>query len=319
VAVVFFSYSHADEALRDRLEVALAMLKNQGIIETWHDRRIPAGDVVDDAIDAQMERANIILLLVSPDFLASRYCYGVEMTRAMERHEQGQARVIPVILRPSQWHEAPFGKLLAVPKDGKPVTKHTDLDDAFLDIVNAIRDVVRVSSTAIASEQQVSSPSPKPTVQTPMAPVVRSSNLRLKKSFTQADEDHFLDEVFDYMARFFENSLEELEARNAGIQGRFKRVDGNTFTAVAYRDGDAIARCKITLGGMLGNGIAYSNDNNSPFNSFNENLSVVRDDQGLGLRPLGFGNFGHDRSDGFFTAEGAAEAYWARFIEPLQR
>lgn len=318
MAVLFFSYSHVDEALRNRLEVALAMLKNQGTLETWHDRRIPAGDVLDDAIDAQMERADIILLLVSPDFLASRYCYGIEMRRAMERHEEGRARVIPVILRPCQWHDTPFGKLLALPQDGKPVTKHADVDDAFLEIADGIKAVVVKHVSQPASSGR---PSPSPTsgVVHSGSSSVRSSNLRLKKTFTQADRDHFLDEAFEYMARFFEGSLAELEQRNPGIRGRFKRLDANTFTAVAYRDGEAVARCKITLGGMLGNGIAYSNDDSSPFNSFNENLSVVHDDQGLGLRPLGFGNFGGRPADQFLTAEGAAEAYWARFMEPLQR
>ncbi|MEA2687656.1 MAG: hypothetical protein QOD51_263 [Candidatus Eremiobacteraeota bacterium] len=91
-----------------------------------------------------MERADIILLLVSPDFLASQYCYGSEVTRAMELHEQRKVRVIPVILRPCQWHEARFGEVLAAPKDGKPVTKHTDPDDAFLQTfpLSDVRDVM---------------------------------------------------------------------------------------------------------------------------------------------------------------------------------
>ena len=68
---IFFSYSHKDEALRDQLEVHLAMLKRQGLIESWHDRRIDAGDVLDESISAHLEEAEIILLLVSSDFLAS--------------------------------------------------------------------------------------------------------------------------------------------------------------------------------------------------------------------------------------------------------
>lgn len=317
MAIVFFSYSHADEALRDRLEVALAMLKRQGVIETWYDRRISAGEELESAIDEHIDQADIILLLVSPDFLASSYCYDVEVARAMERHERGEACVIPVILRPSQWQEAPFGKLLALPQDGKPVTKHADLDDAFLDVANGLKAV------AGKTVSRVGNPGPKPAagpaVPRGSAPSVRSSNLRLKKTFSQADEDRFLDDAFEYMARFFESSLAELESRNPGIQGRFKRLDANTFTAVTYRQGEAGARCKITLGGMLGNGIAYSNDDSSPFNTFNENLSVVHDDQSLGFRPLGLSNLGSGRNNQFLTAEGAAEAYWARFMEPLQR
>jgi hypothetical protein len=91
---VFFSYSHKDEAIRDQLETHLAMLKRQGVISTWDDRRPIAGDNIDNGIALELEQADIILLLVSPDFLASDYCYGVEVARALERHAAGEARVI---------------------------------------------------------------------------------------------------------------------------------------------------------------------------------------------------------------------------------
>jgi len=79
VASVFFSYSHADENLRDQLEKHLSVLKHQGVIGTWHDRRIPAGRTLSKEIDAHLESADILLLLVSSDFLASEYCYDIEM------------------------------------------------------------------------------------------------------------------------------------------------------------------------------------------------------------------------------------------------
>jgi hypothetical protein len=93
VSSLFFSYSHKDEALRDRLEVHLAVLKREGAISTWHDRRITAGDALGQRIDEHLECADIILLLVSPDFLASDYCHDVEMQRALARHVEGSARV----------------------------------------------------------------------------------------------------------------------------------------------------------------------------------------------------------------------------------
>lgn len=96
------------------------------LITTWHDRRIAPGEDLHGQIDDHLNTADIVLLLVT-DFLASDYCYDVEMNRAMERHERGEARVIPVILRPCDWHGAPFGRLLAVPPDGKPVVKHATL------------------------------------------------------------------------------------------------------------------------------------------------------------------------------------------------
>ena len=306
---VFFSYSHADETLRDRLEKGLAMLKRQGAIDTWHDRRIPAGDVLDSSIDAAMEAADVVLLLVSPDFLASSYCYDVEMKRAMERHEQREARLIPVILRPCDWQESPLRSFLATPKDGKPITKWADIDEAFQDVVASIR--------AALPKQQTTAVAPPPLSRAVREPMPRSSNLRLAKSFTQADKDRFLDDAFEFMARFFEGSLTELQERNPGIETTYKRIDGNHFTAVVYRDGDAKARCRISLGGMLGDGIAFSYNDRGHDNSMNENLSVVADDHGMFLRALGFGHMGSSR-DQNLTPEGASEYYWEMLVGPLQ-
>jgi TIR domain-containing protein len=314
---IFFSYSHKDEDLRDQLETHLAMLKRQGVISAWHDRRLIAGTNIDTGIRQELDRAHIILLLVSPDFLASDYCYGVEMTRALERHAAGDARVIPVILRPCDWTHTPFGKLLAAPRDGKPVTKWTDPDDAFLDIARAIR-AAAAASTNGSSPETASIAQATTGSGTPAAAGPRSSNLRVRKSFTEQDRDRFLDEAFEYMGRFFENSLQELESRNPGIGGRFKRVDGSRYTAAVYRDGAALARCQIRLGGGVGNGISFSFSGNLGDNSFNENLSVEVDEQALYLRPLGMQRYHDVSQESHLSFEGAAEYYWALFIQPLQ-
>src|SRR5947209_5049969 len=112
---VFFSYAHADELLQKKLETHLSALKRQGLIVEWHDRDISAGTDWAHEINAHLNSAHIILLLVSPDFIASEYCYSIEMLRAMERHESGEARVIPIVLRPTDWKGMPFSKLEALP------------------------------------------------------------------------------------------------------------------------------------------------------------------------------------------------------------
>lgn len=139
---LFYSYSHKDEELRNQLEIHLALLRRQGFIHHWHDRRIGAGQEWAGAIDANLESAQIILLLVSADFIASDYCYEKETARAIERHEAGEARVIPVLLRAVDWTDAPFAKLQALPKDGKPVTAWADRDAAWLDVAQGIRKAV---------------------------------------------------------------------------------------------------------------------------------------------------------------------------------
>ena len=139
---MFISYSHKDEALREKLGTHLSLLRRQGIIDEWHDRRIGAGQEWAGAIDQHLNSAAVILLSVSADFLASDYCYDVEMTRALQRHDSGDARVIPVILRSVDWRGAPFAKLKALPRDGKPVKAWTDEDEAFTDVARGIREAV---------------------------------------------------------------------------------------------------------------------------------------------------------------------------------
>ncbi|HYG09392.1 MAG TPA: toll/interleukin-1 receptor domain-containing protein, partial [Pyrinomonadaceae bacterium] len=160
---IFYSYSHIDEGLRDQLKNHLSMLKRQGVVREWHDRRISAGQEWDRQIDAHLNSAHIILLLVSADFLASDYCYDIEVERAMERHEAGEARVIPIILRPCDWQSAPFGRLQALPKDAKPVTKWDNTDDAFLDIAKGIRDAAAEVSSSRSSHVPLTVETPRPT------------------------------------------------------------------------------------------------------------------------------------------------------------
>ena len=133
-----FSYSHEDEELRDQLETHLKLLQRQGVISTWHDRKIKPGDKWKDIIDENFKRADLILLLVSANFIASDYCYEIEMQTSLERHEKGEAKVIPVILRECRWQKAPFGKLQALPKDGKAVMNWSNRDKAWTNIVEGI-------------------------------------------------------------------------------------------------------------------------------------------------------------------------------------
>jgi hypothetical protein len=139
---LFISYSHKDEALREKLGSHLSLLRRQGVIDAWHDRRIAAGQEWAGAIDDHLNRAAVILLLVSADFLASDYCYDLEMTRALQRHDAGDACVVPVILRSVDWQGAPFTKFQALPRDGRPVKSWPDEDEALTDVARGIRKVV---------------------------------------------------------------------------------------------------------------------------------------------------------------------------------
>jgi tetratricopeptide (TPR) repeat protein len=140
---IFISYAHRDEPLLKELEEHLALLQNQGVITTWHDRDISAGAEWEHEIDTHLDTAHIILLLISASFLASKYCYSTEMKRAIERHKAEEACVIPVILRPVDWRGAPFGRLQALPRKAQPITSWSDRDEAFLDVTKGIRDTIQ--------------------------------------------------------------------------------------------------------------------------------------------------------------------------------
>jgi WD40 repeat protein/energy-coupling factor transporter ATP-binding protein EcfA2 len=139
---LFYCYAHEDKALQDQLVKQLAPLERLGLIAGWSDRDISAGQHWQNEIDKRLNTADIILLLISPDFIASDYCHSVEVKRAMERHEAGEARVIPIILRPVYWQAMPFGQLQALPTHGKPIDTWRNRNEAFLKVVQGLRKVI---------------------------------------------------------------------------------------------------------------------------------------------------------------------------------
>lgn len=317
-ARVFMSYSHKDEGLRDELEVQLSMLKRQGLIDVWHDRRMVAGDRLDWTISQELDDADVVLLLISPDFLASDYCYKIEKGRALERHREGSARLISVILRPCDWTHTDLAEFLVTPTDGKAITTWPNRDEAFLDVTKSIRRAIEEIGADNQPSERHGFIEAEADPAAVLANLPRSSNLRLKKEFSEADRDNFLLSAFEYMERFFQGSLTELQSRNAGIEARYRKVDGNCFTATIYKGGAKVAACSIRLGGMLGNCISYSDGDAAPSNSYNESVTVEHDDQKLYLRPMGMAHhwLGDDREA--LSEEGAAEYYWALLINPLQ-
>jgi len=141
---IFFCYAREDEHLRKELEKQLKVLKHQQLIDMWYDREINAGAEWEREIDQHLNAAQIILLLISPDFMDSDYCYGTEMKRAMARHEQGETQVIPILLRSVHWKGAPFAKLQLLPDEGRPIVSlgwHS-LDEAFFAVAEVIRERV---------------------------------------------------------------------------------------------------------------------------------------------------------------------------------
>jgi TIR domain len=141
-ARLFLSYSHLDEVYKNKLEKHLALLARLGLVETWSDRQILPGQQWDDKIRKQLAEADIVLLLVSANFIASDYSYYREMMPALERMDSGPQVVIPIVLSPVDWSAAPFSKVQALPPNGQPVTTWTNQDEAWAQVAKGIRGVV---------------------------------------------------------------------------------------------------------------------------------------------------------------------------------
>lgn len=313
---LFFSYSHKDEDLRNELETHLALLKRQGVISSWHDRRITAGSDLDKQISTELESSQIILLLVSAHFLASDYCYEKEMMRAIDKHNEGSVKVIPVILHPCDWHSAPFGHLRATPTDGRPVSMFANQHEAFAIIAGDVREAIEAMPSPTLAEGSGST-----AVRSKAAAVrgERSSNLRIKRKFDDHGQDQFLEDSYEYMARYFEGSLQELADRNPQIKTRFKRMDETSFMACIYENGERVAECSVYYGESVlsSEGIAYSHSAHVQRDSLNELLSIVDDGHTLQLKPMGISLYGINREEAL-SQQGAAEYYWSLFIRPLQ-
>lgn len=138
---VFISYSHLDAELKNELIKHLRPLEREQLIESWVDQQINAGDDWDKVISNNLSTADIILALVSIDFINSTYCYDIELQKALEKEAKGSVRVIPVILRSCLWTHSPLGRLKALPRDGLAVTSWKTLDDAFTDVATEIRNI----------------------------------------------------------------------------------------------------------------------------------------------------------------------------------
>lgn len=143
---VFICYAHQDEDLKDELYIHLASLVQAGKIQPWQDRNIEAGSEWDDESKTRLESANIILLLITHHFILSPYSFGKEMKQAMERHKDGTAQVIPVILKPCRWNQTKFSQLQVVPTEANPVTLWESQEAALQDVIHGIE---RIADTLI--------------------------------------------------------------------------------------------------------------------------------------------------------------------------
>ncbi|GLV60400.1 hypothetical protein KDH_72200 [Dictyobacter sp. S3.2.2.5] len=227
---VFFSYAQRDQSLRDQLENHLSNLKYRGLITTWNAREIKAGENAIQQMNIHLNTAHIILLLISANFLASDYCYSQEMMQAIKRHQDGKAHVIPVLLRPVVFTDAPFAHLKPLPSNQKPVVTWRNRDSAFVDIALGIERIVnhrrKAMSLDTASPGYTSTPSRQTTTQRsipePQAPAL------------EFEYDHAREEAYKQRQEAYRREQEEYRQRQEAERRRAIAASGLSTQEYEY-------------------------------------------------------------------------------------
>jgi hypothetical protein len=318
----FISYTHADTALKEQLIRHLAPLRREGLIDLWHDGLLRPGEHLDPAVQAALAASDVVILLISADFIASEYCYEQEMLRAFARQRDGTVRVIPIILRPCQWKGVPIGsdkrlsEFVALPKDGKAVISWPDTDTAFDNAVGAIRDMLKVDNGNGIQDKAGSAPTNDAAAR-PLR-TGSASLLGIAAKPTDLDRDRFLRTGYMTTAALFEEKLAELRASDARIDTDFERIDSRSFAASVYLDGKRVGQVSIWHGGdMWRNALCLSYDTaTSTRNSMNDWLPIEDTPQGLAFG-AGNGMF-RQRAGGPLDADGAAGYFWENFLEQVR-
>lgn len=307
----FISYAHTDAKALDRLHKHLAMLKREGALNAWTDHAILPGDHVNEAISAQLKQSTTFIALVSPDYLASRYCYEKEFELALTLARAGRMRIVPVILEPCDWLSSPLKEFLALPKDGLAISSWTNQNNAFLDVVTGLRRILKMP------DERGEVGSGFDTIATPpRAGTVRQ--LRIKQDFDAIQRGDFADKTFTVIQDYFRASCDEL-TRIEDLRARFEVMDSTAFTCTVVnrgrlRGGEAHITVRNGKGRSTGFGgeISYLNERYGEANTSNGSIRVEHDDYNLFLTMGQLGLSGRDKEK--ITPEQAAAKLWAEFV-----
>lgn len=301
----FISYSHRDEWALDRLRVHLAMLERQGKITAWSDKMIEPGGNIDAAVVKQLQTCELFIPLVSPDFLASFYCYEKELAKAIARHDKGEIRIVPVVIEPCDWKGSPLVSFKMLPKDGKAVSEYTNPNNAFLEVTNGLRAI----SESFSGAQEKSASA----VAAGRSTSAGARRYRAKRTFDEIDKQDFRDESFAAIRTYFKASVDELNSIE-GFKGRFTDMKDGAFTCTVVNTGHERGTAHITVhpGGQDHFGDLYwSNKANAPTGSSNGHFTIEADDYEMHLVD---NDYSHGETHKL-TPRQAAERLWDRFIE----
>lgn len=316
---VFISYSHKDEDVLKRLHTHLAVMIRKGEISEWFDRKILPGGELDEEIMDKLLASELFLPIVSPDFLASKYCYEVEMKIALSRCRKGEMLVVPIIVEPCDWTSTPLGKLKGLPKDGKAVALWDNKNSAFDDVVKELRRLINSSlrKPAAVSKPSIQQANGKTQVELPeaiQAPQRKTSRYRAKKTFSESEKIRFKKQGFAEIRQVIKSKINEI-ATEAGIDGHFEEINSNRFIATVENLMRDNRPAHITVYSNEGRGlgdISILHERSTSDNSANGFIHVGANDYELFFKVSLFDNFGREHE---LNANETAELLWEKLLK----
>lgn len=300
----FISYSHIDESALERLHKHLAMLRRESALNAWTDHQIVPGDRLDDEVKHNLNRSEIFIALVSPDYLASNYCYEKEFQYALSLYKSDKIRIVPVILETCDWLSSPFKDFLVLPKDGKPISTWTNQNNAYLDVVNGLRRTIESSRPATRAQSIVSE--------------ITSRRPRIKRDFDTIQKAEFADKTFEIIKSYFQTSCDELNGIEDTIRAKFEEMNKTAFTCTIVnrskmRGGEAHITFHNSKGRHHFGDINYVYQRYAETNTSNGAVHVEADEYNLFLT---LGAFYHgEGKDKKYSPEQIAEVMWNDFVK----
>lgn len=313
----FISYSHKDTLSLEKLHTHLSQLKRDGHLSSWTDEDILAGESFNGVISKNLEAAQIFIALLSPDYIASNYCYEKEFEQALRLHESGKLTIIPIILEPCDWLSTPFNAFKALPKDGKAISTWQNINTAFLDVVQNIRKLLlgSVGSEVIMPKSAKDD-----------KPLISTRNYRVKKDFDSIQKMEFTEQSFTEIRKILEAYIEELVQIDDQIKCRITKKEERDFEAILVNrnkiGSEATLRILIAssqresanylTSGTANGGISYSVKNSK--NSDNKNFALGIDDFHLFWIE---GNSYHSRQLKEFSIKEITDIVWQNWLESV--
>ena len=304
----FISYSHKDNDYLEKLKVHLAQVTREGLITEWTDKEITVGENLDASISSALSSSQLFISLVSPDYIASNYCYEKEFSTALKLQGERKIIIIPIIVEPCEWKSTPLGSIKSLPYDGKPVSEWTNANNAFVQVVLEIRKLL--------SQHRNNT---NPSIDDKSHPIVPTRNYKAEKTFTEVDKLDFKEKSFEAIKNYFKLAIAEFNDLE-NLQARFLTEEKTVFSCLISNKGnlkDAYITISLTISERFSYGdMKYSFTQNVPQNSINlDNLfSIGHDDYNLYWESRsGF----QSRSNEQLTDKQIAEKIWDEFIRQV--